>query len=97
MPTSIARSFPGTASLRCSYGHSRGGCSRPVTATGPADNNLWLRHSQGGWLFLQQIYSQQPIDIISKILILLSFPKFRDLLNHSDCPSVNPSLQIWRN
>src|SRR5215208_4562129 len=117
MPTSIERSFPGTASVRISYGHSaaralRAG-SRPrsrnegatvkplltrlATAMGMADNNPRLKNSQEAWLLLQQICSEQPIDTDRKLLILLINPEFPVPLNHSDCPSVEPSLRIWRN
>jgi len=56
-----------------------------------------LNHSQEAWLLLQQICSEQPIDIVSKLLIPLINPEFPVSLNHSDHPSVKPSLRIWRN
>src|SRR3954469_5786577 len=99
MPTSIELSFPGTASVRFSYGHpaARALATRLATAMGTADNNPRLNHSQEAWLLLQQICSGQPIDTVSKLLISLVNPEFPVLLNHSDCPSVKPSLRIWRN
>jgi len=38
------------------------------------------------WLNLQQICSEQPIDLVYKTLILRQNRKFRDLFNHGDCP-----------
>jgi hypothetical protein len=99
MPTSIERSFPGTASVRFSYGHcaARALPTRSATAMGMADNNPQLKNSQEAWLLLQQICSGQLIDIVGKFLILLINPEFPVPLNHSDCPSVKSSLRIWRN
>ena len=38
------------------------------------------------WLNLQQICSEQPIDMVYKPLISIQNRKFRDLFNPGDCP-----------
>jgi len=64
--------------------------SRSATAKGPATNNPWLRSSQGGWLLLQQICSQQLFEMIYNGLILLDYSKFPDPRNRGDYLSINP-------
>ena len=77
----------GDAATRQSSSRGRTALPRaagPATACGNSQSRV--EDCTMRWLNLQQICSEQPIDMVYKPLILRQNRKFRDLFNPGDCP-----------